>query len=202
MKNNFILIVVALITNFTFAQSSASSENKTEQKASVEKSIFGIQLGLIGLYAYNEYRLSNNIALRSEIGFDLNVATIETYINGNIEQKKYYYTLPNISIEPRLYYDLNKRIIKGRNVKNNSGNFVSIRLNYLSSNYITSTNNNLILSDQFGIFGEWGIRRVYGKHFTLETGVGLGPVLYFGKTDAIKGKDIVMDAHVRLGYSF
>ncbi len=40
------------------------------QTASVEKSTFGIQTGFIGIWAHNESKLSNQIALRSELGFD------------------------------------------------------------------------------------------------------------------------------------
>ena len=40
------------------------------QNSSVEKSVFGIQTGFLGIWGHNESRLSNKIALRSEIGFD------------------------------------------------------------------------------------------------------------------------------------
>ncbi len=40
------------------------------QNAGVEKSVFGIQAGLFGIWAHNETKLTNQIALRSEIGFD------------------------------------------------------------------------------------------------------------------------------------
>ena len=40
------------------------------QNASVEQSTYGIQTGFLGIWAHNETKLSNSIALRSEIGFD------------------------------------------------------------------------------------------------------------------------------------
>ena len=40
------------------------------QDASVEKSTFGIQTGVLGVWAYKETELSNQIALRTEIGMD------------------------------------------------------------------------------------------------------------------------------------
>ena len=43
------------------------------QNVSVEKSTFGIQTGVLGLWAYNETRLSNTIALRTELGFDFGI---------------------------------------------------------------------------------------------------------------------------------
>lgn len=38
------------------------------QNASVEKSVFGIQTGFLGIWGHNETKLTNQIALRSEIG--------------------------------------------------------------------------------------------------------------------------------------
>ncbi|HEX3166783.1 MAG TPA: hypothetical protein VHQ93_11035 [Chitinophagaceae bacterium] len=58
MKKNITLVLVSL------------SIFCNAQKASVEKSVFGIQTGFLGIWAHNESRLSNRIALRSEIGFD------------------------------------------------------------------------------------------------------------------------------------
>ena len=39
------------------------------QNASVEKTVFGIQTGFLGIWGHNESKLSNTIALRSELGF-------------------------------------------------------------------------------------------------------------------------------------
>lgn len=38
--------------------------------ASVEKSTFGIQTGFLGIWAHNETKLCNSIALRIELGLD------------------------------------------------------------------------------------------------------------------------------------
>tara|TARA_R110002072_G_scaffold261323_4_gene420110 strand:+ start:5320 stop:5601 length:282 start_codon:yes stop_codon:yes gene_type:complete len=43
------------------------------QNTSVEKSTFGLQTGVLGIWAYNEVKLSNTIALRTELGFDFGV---------------------------------------------------------------------------------------------------------------------------------
>ena len=40
------------------------------QTASVEESTYGIQTGVLGIWAHNETKLSNQIALRAEIGMD------------------------------------------------------------------------------------------------------------------------------------
>lgn len=42
-----------------------------ESAASVEKSIWGIQLGIDPVSVHNEVRIKNQLALRSELGFGL-----------------------------------------------------------------------------------------------------------------------------------
>jgi hypothetical protein len=43
------------------------------QTASVEQSSYGIQTGVLGIWAHNESKLSNQIALRSELGLDTGI---------------------------------------------------------------------------------------------------------------------------------
>ena len=38
------------------------------QEAQVEKSFFGVQTGLLGIWAHNECRIGKKVSLRSEIG--------------------------------------------------------------------------------------------------------------------------------------
>ena len=54
------LFFAFLVFNLSFSQNTTS----------IEKSIFGLQTGLLGVWAHNETRLSKTISLRSEIGLD------------------------------------------------------------------------------------------------------------------------------------
>ena len=72
---------------------------------SVEKSIFGIQTGVLGIWAYNETKLSNTIALRTELGFDFGIW--ETTFYDDYDSP--FLLTPVIVIEPRFYYNLEKR---------------------------------------------------------------------------------------------
>ncbi|MGG5485400.1 hypothetical protein [Gaetbulibacter sp. PBL-D1] len=56
-----------ILTFFTISLSTQS------QTTSVEKSTFGVQTGFLGIWVHNESRLSNSIALRSEIGLDAGI---------------------------------------------------------------------------------------------------------------------------------
>lgn len=169
------------------------------QDASVEKSIYGIQTGLLGVWANNESKLANKFSLRSEIGIEMGFATY--YSNGN--KKTTIVGVPTISVEPKWYYNLNKRNAKGKNINKNSGNFFSIKTLYVPDFFLITNIDNLNVVDQIAIIPKWGIRRVYGQHFTFETGFGLGPIIYLDNTDkTIEKNDIYPDLHLRIGYTF
>tara|TARA_B100001057_G_C22486133_1_gene808360 strand:+ start:266 stop:460 length:195 start_codon:yes stop_codon:yes gene_type:complete len=56
-----------ILLNLTFCGLTFMAKS---QDASVEKSTFGMQTGVLGVWAYKETKLSNQIALRTEIGMD------------------------------------------------------------------------------------------------------------------------------------
>ena len=169
------------------------------QNSSVEKSTYGIQTGFLGIWAHNESKLSNKIALRSEIGFD-------TGINGG----GYYHNVgfilePVITLEPRWYYNLNKRLEKDRRIDGNSGNFISLKTSFhpdwfLISNY----DNNLRIVSNISIVPTWGIRRNVGNHFNYETGFGVGYLYYFAKSAGYSQNsgDLAVNLLLRIGYRF
>lgn len=45
------------------------------QNASVEKSVTGIQTGVLGIWVHNETKLSNPLTLRTEAGMDFGAVT-------------------------------------------------------------------------------------------------------------------------------
>lgn len=180
---------ILLLFAFMFIQKSIAQDTI----ASVEKSNFGIQTGLIGLWGFNEYKLSNPISLRSEIGVQLGFST--GY------DKTYTTIFPSLSIEPRWYYNLNKRLRKGKNIKKNSGNYFSIYSIYNSNQTLYSSNENIDYVSKFAILPKWGIKRTYNNHLTFETNFGLGPNFY-PKDFNGKRQDVYVDLGLRIGYTF
>jgi len=168
------------------------------QNASVEKSTFGIQTGFLGIWANNESKLSNKIALRSEIGFD-------TGINGGDYYDNIGFILaPAISLEPRWYYNLNKRIEKERRIDGNSGNFISLKTKFHPDWFLISNYDNISIVSDISFVPTWGIRRNIGKHFNYETGIGVGYIYYFAKSAGYSKNvgDVAINLHLRIGYRF
>ncbi len=180
MKKIIIILIIIISIN-------SYSQTKT---ASVEKSIYGIQTGLFGVWVNTESRLSDKISLKSEIGFDFGAGkTI-------LDDKFTFLATPSITAEPRFYYNLNKRLDKGKNISKNSGNFISIKSTFNPDTFVISNKDNITVDNQLRIVPSWGIKRVYGKHFTLETGAGYG--IQFLKNSSTG----YLDLHFRIGYTF
>ena len=180
------VILLFLISNyFLYSQE--------KQTAIVEKSIFGIQTGFFGAWVHNESKLSNEISLRSEIGLDAGFV-----INGSYSG---FLFVPSLRVEPRWYYNLDKRLAKGKNIKNNSGNFISLTTTYNPDWFMIPEENNLNFISSVSVIPKWAIKRTYGNHFTFETGVGVGYVFYTEDYGDING-EVGVDLHLRIGYTF
>nr|WP_297308783.1 hypothetical protein [uncultured Flavobacterium sp.] len=89
---------------------------------------------------------------------------------------------PSLNAEGRYYYNLEKREAKGLNMKNNSGNFVSLKAQYYGNfATITSVEKSLI-RNQFTIAPMWNFSRNFGKsNFGFEWGIGAGYSVSFQK---------------------
>ena len=183
--------LLALVLTFSIFKVAA-------QDASVEKSTFGIQTGFLGVWAHNESKLSNSIALRSELGLGAAI------FGGNFVGKKGFIMVPAITLEPRWYYNLNKRVDKNRRVDGYSGNFLSIKTTYHPDIVLGSLRDNVVFISDISIIPTWGIRRNVGKHFTYETGIGIGYVHYFEdeNINLKEESDLALNLHLRLGYRF
>ena len=167
MKLKTLLLAITLFLSF----------NTNAQNTGVEKSIWGIQTGFLGIWAHNEARLSNTIALRSEIGFD------GGYRSSDFFGYSYYVLAPVITAEPRWYYNLKKRNKKGKTIINNSGNFVGIIISYHPNWFTISNEENIKVTPQILFIPKWGIKRTIGNHFTYEAGIGIGYQYIFYKSE-------------------
>ncbi|MDO6736827.1 MULTISPECIES: hypothetical protein [Wenyingzhuangia] len=154
------------------------------QESKVEKNIYGGQIGVYGIWAYNETQLIHNTVLRTEIGTDIGFG------------KNFFIANPSITIEPKWYYNIKKRQIKGKDIKNNSANFISLQTKYYLDNIIKNNqreeyNLNNILKSNI----TWGIRRNINNSLNYETGFGLGIQRNF-KTNNFESS---INIHLRFG---
>lgn len=190
MKN---ILLLSLLISAVF-----TTNAQQIQDASVENSSLSIQTGFLGIWVNNENRLSNSIALRTELGFDAGA------FGDNFSSGTFFVLVPAITIEPRWYYNLNKRVSKSKRIDGNSGNFISIKTTYHPDLVIGDIPDYTNFLSDVSIVPTWGIRRHIGKHINYETGIGLG-YAHIIKESNVYIKDtnlIALNLNLRIGYTF
>ena len=167
------------------------------QIASVEKTVYGVQIGTFGIWGNVESKLTNSIALRSEIGLDSGIW------GGSFYPETGYIITPVLTLEPRFYYNRNARIKKSRNISNNSGNFISLKTSYHPNCFAISNYDNVQIVPDLSIIPTWGIRRSIGKNFNYEAGIGIGYRYYFAKSSSYSSNssDAAVNLDLRIGYT-
>lgn len=125
----------------TFALLSLAFLSKA-QDASVERSTTGIQVGFLGVWAHNEARLANNLALRSEVGISTGT------LGGGLHKETWVFMTPMFILEPKLYYNLDQRSLKSKDISGNSGNFFSLRTTYFPDWFVISNYDNVNVLNQ------------------------------------------------------
>lgn len=185
MKKIYILLLLSAHTIFA-------------QDYSVEKSTFSFQTGFLGFWLNNESKLSDKFTLKTEIGFD-------AFTRSNEDDNMSLDALaPVITLEPRWYYNLEKRASKGRKIHNNGGNFVAITTSYHPDWFLLSGKEDMYVNHQLAIIPKWGIKRNIGNsNFTYELGAGLGYNFILNRRHSFDNSDqIWLDLHARIGYVF
>ncbi|WP_397446008.1 hypothetical protein [Polaribacter sp. R77954] len=170
------------------------------QNTSVEKSTFGLQTGVLGVWVYNEVKLSNTIALRTELGFDFGIW--ETTFYDDYDSP--FLLTPVIVVEPRFYYNLKKRSESSKRIDGNSGNFFALKMGYHPDWFVLFNADNAPIVSDFSIIPTWGIRRNIGEHFNYEAGIGVGLSHTFAERAGYSEDktEMELNMHLRIGYRF
>jgi hypothetical protein len=180
-----LLIHMLLIPFLLFAQ----------KNSSVEKSFFTIQIGAVGVWVNNETRLTDNIVLRTEVG-----------LYTEIYQGAGFFMAPEITFEPRWYYNIQKRVLNKKDTSNNSANFFTLKTSFRFSLFEISgfDDDRKSAENSFTIIPKWGIRRNINKSFNYELGAGIGYIHFINQKyfKTYDNNGIAIDLHVRIGYNF
>lgn len=165
----------------------------SQEKASVEKSVTGIQIGFFGAEFYNEARLSEKFSLRSQLEL------YPSIWGGDMYSKTGFALTPAISLTPKFYYNLQKRKDLGKNTSNNSGNYVALKVEYIPDWFVISNTKDIHVSETISIVPTWGLRRNFAKNFNYEfkAGLGVGKILKKGYST-----QVIPDLSFKIGYDF
>lgn len=174
------------------------------EKVSVEKNLYGVQLGLLSSGIYYETQLQRKISFRTEIGLSL-VLSSKDYADPAIKDENTTLIAPYITFEPRYYYGLDRRKRLGKKTYNNSSNYFSLASSYLSAKTPIIQNGNFDVVSAITIFPKYGIHRAFAKHFNYEFSAGFG--YQYNVFSAASGCDCEhnkteIDIQARIGYDF
>ncbi len=189
----FILCGWALTSN---AQTTKQVMPISPSSVSVGKSIFSIQAGTIGIWVNNEARLSRSLVLRTEIGYSAQLLW-------GAGQEEGFLMTPVFTLEPRWYYNLQKRKSKSKSTVGNSGNYLSLQSGFYPAWAIFSTYDHPVINPVLAIIPMWGMHRSIGKHLNYEAGAGFGYVHYFAdKYGNGVHNNLALNLVLRIGYRF
>lgn len=178
-----LILVFFIITSLT-----VKSQND------VEKNLTGAQIGLFGLDIYNESKILTNTSLRAE------ASLYPAIWGGDFYSNTGFALYPTLSLQPKYYYNINKRVEKGKNTNNNSANYVSLQLKYTPDWFVISNHDNVKIYNQVYFIPTFGIRRNFSENFNYEFKVGFGYGTTVGYQNKITGG--VMDLGFKIGYDF
>lgn len=174
------------------------------QEVSVDKKLYGVYFGLLNSGFQYETRLDRKITLMSEVGITLAMSTKESN-NPEIKDQTTTIFAPYLALEPRWYYGLDRRHRLGRNIKNNSSNYVSLLTSYISSKTPVIKNGDFDITPAIFLVPKFGIRRSFAKNFNYEFSGGYGyQYNFFSKTNPCDCKHFTttIDLQARIGYNF
>ena len=183
MNKKLLLFSISLITIYGKAQDS-----------DVEKNITGVQIGLFGLDIYNETKIANNTTLRAE------ASLFPAIWGGDLYSKTGFAFYPALTLQPKYYYNIEKRAEKGKNTKNNAGNYFGLQVRYIPNWFVISNSQNVALSNQINFIPTFGFRRNFAENFNYEFKAGLGYGTTFGEKFNESGA--VLDLSIKVGYDF
>jgi len=175
-----------------------------EEKISVEKNLYGAQLGLLSTSFYYETQLQRKITLRTEIGLALTFST-KDYADPAIEDESATLIIPYLTLEPRWYYGLDRRKRLGKKTYNNSSNYVSLATSYISANTPIINNGDFDVVSAITFIPKYGIRRAFAKHFNYEFSAGVGyQYNIFSSSNGCNcdHSNTVVNVQARIGYDF
>jgi len=192
------ILFTLLLSSSLFAQEKATD-------------LFNANISFIGIGIQYEKALNDNFTAVGTLDYTGGFKySYSDYYGSDFE----YILTTNLALEGRYYYNFNRRIEKGRNTKNNSGNYVALKGTYTPDWLTTSNSDNLGVNPQGSITINYGLKRSFAQNFFYEFYTGLGFSLYqddkvsfdyelqnykyYKKTEM----GVALDLGFRVGYNF
>ena len=121
------------------------------------------------------FSFERKVSEKKSINFDTNLSIGFALRNDNTSESNTDFkilTSPFLRTQYRYYYNLQRRVGKGKSITNNSGSFLAFNGSY----YFNPINNQDYVSnyDGFTFGGVWGFQKTYRSKINISSNVGLG----------------------------
>lgn len=191
------LIFTLLLASFASAQEKATD-------------LFNANISFIGIGVQYEKALNGNFTAVGSLDYIGGFSYSEDWSG---ESDFDYILTTNISLEARYYYNFNRRIGKGKNTKNNSGNYLTLKGNFIPDLLTAKSDDNVTIDPQGSIILNYGLKRSFSQNFFYEFYTGLGIALYQETYAEYLGNNewndkkrtdtgVALDLGFRVGYNF
>lgn len=171
MQKQILIVIILLMAQLAIAQHDIQYKTKRTSKYSPElaEQLHKVSIFPLG-YAY-EKKIGQEFTI--EMGADF---SFDTYYKDASDFQDYALAVnPTIHLEPRYYYNLERRYRRGRNVSNNAASYIGIYSELILNPLIEENNNYFPVYDRFRIGPAWGMQRNIGKrgYWNLNLASGL-----------------------------
>ena len=174
------------------------AQEKSEEQEKELVSLFEIEVQFIGLNIEYERKIGRKFTLNTTLGYRvLNFA-----YDGNTGTDYRVFTLLT-EVTPRFYYNINRRLEKGRSIKNNAANYISIITGYFGDILTTEISDNGFYTineraKYFYFIPSYGFKRNIIGNLNLDLSAGLG----YRVSEVAKYSRPVIDLDLKLSYAF
>ena len=189
---------------FFFLSSSLFAQEKATD-------LFNANISVIGIGIQYEKALSDNFTAVGSLDYMGGFR----YSYSDFYGSDFDYILTtSLSLEGRYYYNFDRRIGKGRNTKNNSGNYIALKGNFIPDWLTASNGDRLNVNPQGSLTVNYGLKRSFAQNFFYEFYTGLGLAFYqedklnwdneLQNYNSSKKTEIgtIIDLGFRVGYNF
>ncbi len=162
-NKSFSLFVLLFISTYSFSQVTKPNPANTKSQWSLNTGLTNFGLG----YEASMSR-KTTIIFDAGIGWTRLIYKYQDSYSIDISFPAVY-----VSINPRLYYNLDKRVKKGKSISNNAANYIGLLLKAttypIGQNYGPD-----VLIGSSSIDLHWGIQRNLGKSWLIDIKTGIG----------------------------
>lgn len=150
-------------------------EESEDMPISVEKHLLSLQIFPTGINYETKLAAKHTFSVQAQLGYSFAFGVSRTYSPNGTSTKSssaYIAIIPQVITNYRFYYNLKKRDSKGKNIRGNSANYVTVIAAFgfrpVYSNYPSSFSFATVVGPA------WGLQRTFKKNININFYIGLG----------------------------